>query len=240
MSGGTIWVVPVKGASERMPGKNVRPLGPKGWPMFIYSVKAALGAGGSVVVATDDAEVRFLANTFCPEAIVLDDRPAYLSKPEVSAVDVVLWAMGRLCVPYRDDWAVGMLLPTSPLRTTETIQRCLELWSRDTRAAAMTVRRLHGAGLRYENGATGWLNPLRAPGSDLEGWPKATPYLSTGGVQLTSAATLYECRRYWVPKSRGVEVDEIEGLDVDWPTQFMLAEAWLWREEGAACVAGAS
>lgn len=221
----------MKGESARCPGKNLRPMGPGSWPMFLRTVQAARECGGSVALATDskDAQTWAPCAAGCPVLL----RPPALSEPDVSAVSVVLWAMDILGVPDDDEHAVGMLLPTSPLRTAATIRRCMELWGRDPCASVATVREVHKGALRYDT-SSGWLAKLGPPRSPAEpyaaGWPPSpSVYVSTGGCQIASARTLRAQGRYWVPKTRPVVVDAVEGLDVDTEADFALADAWLWR-----------
>jgi len=226
-----LWVIPVKGESERCPGKNTRPTGPDDLPMFLHTVREALLLSGHVVVATDETEVGETSwRTNVAEVLF---RPPHLSESSVSAVDVVLWVMDKLDTPEDDEHAVGMLLPTSPLRTAETIRRCMELWERDPCASVATVRGAHREALRYAN-SSNWLAPLRPPGGAADpyliGWPRPPKcYVSTGGCQIASARTLRAQGRYWVPKTRPVVVDALEGLDVDTEADWQLADAWLRR-----------
>jgi len=227
------WVIPVKGESVRCPRKNLRPIGPTLLPMFVRTVNMALACGGRVVVATDSADAARFTGLYAVGAGVLE-RPPYLSNPIISAVEVVLWAMDKLEVLNDDEHAVGMLLPTSPLRTAETIRRCMELWERDPCASVATVREVPRSAVRYET-AAGWLDtllPSRSKATSYQdGWPaEPTVYVSTGGCQLASARTLRAQSRYWVPKTRAVVVDAAEGLDVDTEADWQLADAWLWRD----------
>lgn len=225
-----VWVIPVKAESGRLPNKNMLSLGPDGWPMYWYTVAEALEAGGTVVIATDSSTIGYdaVGRSGLRGLAVMDDRPPQLSEPGCSAVEVVKWVMAKMEVPDTDEWGVGMLLPTSPLRTAATIKRAVELWRVDQAASVATVREIPRAGVRWEH-ANGWLDAWEPPGKVRpSGWPQPPKvYVSTGGVQLTSAKTLYSLDRYWVPKTRPIVLDAIEGLDIDTEAEFKLADAIL-------------
>ena len=70
-------VIPARGGSKRIPGKNVRPF--CGKPIMLYSIEAAHGCGlfDRIVVSTDSEEIAALAREHGAEVPFL--RPAELS-----------------------------------------------------------------------------------------------------------------------------------------------------------------
>ena len=56
-----IAVIPARGGSKRVPGKNIRPFAGK--PVIVWPIKAALSSGlfDQVIVSTDDAEIAEVA-----------------------------------------------------------------------------------------------------------------------------------------------------------------------------------
>jgi len=200
--------------------------------MFLHTVEAAKDVGGQIIVATDSDKLwGAVASPGVGWGIETLLRRPRLSEPGVSAVDVVLWVLDALTVPEDDEHAIGLLLPTSPLRTAATIRRCMELWERDPCASVATVREIHRDGMRYAT-SSNWLERLKPPRGVADpyetGWPPLPRcYVSTGGCQIASARTLRAQGRYWVPKTRPIVVDSIEGLDVDTESDWALADAWL-------------
>lgn len=73
----------------------------------------------SVVVSTDDAEIGGIAQA---QGILVFNRPAYLSTDEAKTEDVVRHVLTFF---KTTDWIV-LLQPTSPLRTPEDIDACIE------------------------------------------------------------------------------------------------------------------
>ena len=119
-------IIPARGGSKRLPGKNIRPLG--GVPLIGWTINAAIESGvfRTVLVSTDDEEIAEVSRSF--GALVPWLRPETLSTDTASSIDVVLHALGQVEKEsgVRCDYAV-LLQPTSPFRTSETIRAGVEL-----------------------------------------------------------------------------------------------------------------
>jgi N-acylneuraminate cytidylyltransferase len=112
-------LVPARGGSERVPGKNIRELA--GHPLIAYSIAAAHESGifADVVVSTDSEEIAAVAERY--GATVPGLRPPQLATSTSSDIDWVLHAMRE-----RDEDAFSILRPTSPFRGAATIRRAWE------------------------------------------------------------------------------------------------------------------
>jgi CMP-N,N'-diacetyllegionaminic acid synthase len=114
-----VGLVPARSGSERVPGKNVMPLG--GHPLIAYSIAAAQESGvfGAVVVSTDSEDIAEVARRYGAEVPGL--RPAEMSTSTSFDIEWVLHVMRE-----RDEEVFGILRPTSPFRTAQTIRRAFE------------------------------------------------------------------------------------------------------------------
>ena len=145
-------IIPGKGASSRIPGKNLRALGNK--PLIAWTIEAALGAKSvsRTVVSTEDHRVAAVAMAWGAEVV---SHPPLDSLPEVP--DVCLHVLEELDAQgYRPD-VVVCLLPTSPFRTAEHIDAALGLMGRYDVVLSVSQAR-HHRGLRV-HGST-W--PMQA------------------------------------------------------------------------------
>ena len=61
---GLLVVIPARGGSKRLPGKNILPLAGK--PLIAWTIEAALGSGldAEVCVSTDDNEIAAVARKY--------------------------------------------------------------------------------------------------------------------------------------------------------------------------------
>jgi CMP-N,N'-diacetyllegionaminic acid synthase len=119
-------VIPARGGSKRLPGKNSRFLGGK--PLINWTIELAnnLSNECDVIVSTDDPSIASLALKAGAKVPWL--RPSELSSDEAKSADVALHAL---------DWyesnvglADGLLLlqPTSPFRSLENTEQAIKLF----------------------------------------------------------------------------------------------------------------
>ncbi len=115
-------LIPARAGSERVPGKNVRPLG--GYPLLAYSIAAARESGlfAQVVVSTDSEEIAATAARFGAEIPAL--RPAELAGATSPDIEWVQHMLGLL--PEYEIFS--LLRPTSPFRGAATIRRAWDLF----------------------------------------------------------------------------------------------------------------
>ncbi len=117
-------IIPARGGSKGLPGKNVREL--SGKPLIAWSIERALTSKfiDKVIVTTDDSEIEEISKQYGAE--VPFTRPAYLAGDTTSMLDVVLHATDF----YKDrnitfDY-IALLEPTSPLRKEGDIDSAIE------------------------------------------------------------------------------------------------------------------
>lgn len=113
-------IVPARGGSKRLPGKNIMLLG--GRPLINWTIDAALDSGVciDVLVSTDDNEIASIARS--AGAMVPWLRPAELSTDTASSADVIAHALAWYEKAHGTVDAVLLLQPTSPFRSSETIR----------------------------------------------------------------------------------------------------------------------
>ena len=117
-------VVPARGGSKGLPGKNLRDL--LGHPLMAYSVKAGLDAQyvDRVLVSTDDDEIAATGEKYGAEVPFL--RPSDLAADQSTDLEFWLHALDYLREEegYEPEYVV-QLRPTSPIRPTGLIDECV-------------------------------------------------------------------------------------------------------------------
>ncbi len=117
-SGSTVILIPARGGSTRVPGKNLRPLGGK--PLLGHVVTAAVTAGcGRVIVSTDFDEIARVAQSFGAE--VPFRRPANLASVTASSIGVLLHALNWLRQHAGLPEYIAFCPPTNPFTQADTI-----------------------------------------------------------------------------------------------------------------------
>lgn len=119
----TLALIPARGGSKGLPGKNVRRLA--GLPLLEHSVRLAALCPeiGHAVVSTDSADIAEVARAAGAEVL---DRPAELAQDDTPMLPVLRHALDALD-PERRFETLLLLDPTSPGRLPEDVARAHEL-----------------------------------------------------------------------------------------------------------------
>ncbi len=120
-------IIPARGGSKGVPGKNIRVVGGK--PLIAWSIEAGKNSQfvDKVIVSTDAEEIIQIALNWGADVPFVRD--TNLALDETSTIDVVFDVINRL-PDY--EWLI-VLQPTSPLRTFDdidnAIKQCIKLKS---------------------------------------------------------------------------------------------------------------
>lgn len=119
-------IIPVRGGSKGIPGKNIKPLA--GRPLLAYTVDAALGSKyvTKTVVSTESPEIKKVAKSLGAEVL---DRPSELAQDETKTAPVLLQVVDELekTEGYKPD-VVVLLQATCPLRDSKELDEAIELF----------------------------------------------------------------------------------------------------------------
>ena len=119
-------VIPARGGSKRLPGKNRKLLAGK--PLIEYTIRAALHAKeiSRVIVTTDDVELANISKNF--DIDVLYPRPQELSSDTASSVDVLRYVVKIIETDTSEIENIVLLQPTSPFRMGNHIDAAITLF----------------------------------------------------------------------------------------------------------------
>lgn len=223
-------VIPVRGGSKGVPGKNRRPIA--GRPLVAWTVRQALAAesGLEVVVSTDDDELARIARA--AGAAVPFRRPDELAQDTTPTEPVVSHAIEWALAEGREVEGVMLLQATSPIRLPGTIDRA--------------VRQFRESGVDSLVGVVPvspflWrLGEPAEPEYDIDHRPRRQDmqpgeirYRETGSLYLSTPAC-YLVRGNRLAGRIGMFVmDELEGVDIDTELDFRIAEEQLLHSLGA-------
>lgn len=133
-------IVPARGGSKGIPGKNVRPLGGK--PLIAWTAEAARSATrlARTILSTDDAEIADVGRQVGLDVPFL--RPPELATDTTPTLPVIQHALRWLDSHGEHYDAVCLLQPTSPLRRAHDIDGCIELFGRSGADSAVSIARV--------------------------------------------------------------------------------------------------
>jgi CMP-N,N'-diacetyllegionaminic acid synthase len=218
-------VVPARGGSKGIPSKNIRPVAGK--PLLVYTIEGARNARSidRLVVSTDAEEIAKVAREagaeviMRPPAMATDAAPTELAL--IHALDTLKAADG-----YDPD-AVMTLEPTSPLRTSELIDRCVETLSSRNADSVLTVTETRACFGRIVDGRFDYLIKNQARRRQ----DRAPLYRESSTVYLTRVETLRDRQSVLGERLYPVVVEPEEAIDINSPLDLAVAEAVMrWKQ----------
>jgi CMP-N,N'-diacetyllegionaminic acid synthase len=223
-----IAVVPARGGSKSVPGKNIRPLGGK--PLLSWSIDVAklVPEIDRVIVSTDDAEIAAVGRSSGAEIYA---RPSHLATDEALVIDALKDLLETLHSEGEEPEWVVLLEATCPLRTPADVSACLKLLVEGGYDSVATFkeaelnphrawRLVDGVPEVFISGAVPWL-----PRQKL---PKA--YQLNGAVYVFRVRLLAEeAKSLLVGRLGAVLMPRDRSLDIDDSVDFMIVEALLGK-----------
>ena len=228
-------IIPARGASKGLPGKNLRQL--LGKPLIGWTIEQALACRAmidAVIVTTDDAAIAAAAASFGAEVPFL--RPAHLATDEASSIAVVLHALDALSAAGRSFDIVVLLEPTSPLREPADILGALARLDGapdiDSVVSVAPAEAMHPAYLyRIEQGKLapyGGRQPTGLRRQDLD-----PVYFLEGSVYVSRVLALRERNSFYHARTAPWPVARYKSHEIDEISDFIAVEALLAaRHEG--------
>jgi len=229
--GQVLGLVPARGGSKGVPGKNVKPLA--GHSLLDYTARAARESGviDRMILSTESPEIADAGRRAGLEVPFM--RPASLAADDTPMVPVIEHALAELT---RQGWSpeiVVLLQPTSPLRRPDHIRAAVKLLRETGADSVVTVVEVprHMSPdyvLRIEDGR---LKTFLPDGERVTRRQDARPAYSRDG-------TVYAFRRSTVEKSGGIYggdcrpllIDPSDSLSIDSPADWDEAERLLSRQ----------
>lgn len=204
-------IIPARGGSKGVPRKNIRELASK--PLIAWTIEEAKKSKyiDRLVVSTDDEEIAEVARQWGGEVPFM--RPSSLSQDHTPGIDPVLHAISSL--PGYD--YIVLLQPTSPLRTSEDIDACLEHCLRQNANACVSLTMTDKSPYwMYQLSNENQLQPVVVPDKpvlrrqdapDVFVLNGAVYVAKTSWLQVTQSFLHTETIGYVMPKERSIDVD---------------------------------
>jgi CMP-N,N'-diacetyllegionaminic acid synthase len=220
-------VIPARGGSKRLPGKNIRTLG--GIPLISWSINAAIGIPEicDILVSTDDPEIAEVTKN--TGALVPWLRPAELATDTAQSADVCLHALEWYENEKGKVDGLMLLQPTSPFRSRKSILRGIELFNKNLCQTVLGVSQVKSHPMWCFQIDGGNIVPfIEGKGLHTRSQDLPPAYVVNGAFYLILPADLREQRSFYykglVPLVMDTPEESID-IDVEWDWQ--LAEAIL-------------
>lgn len=214
-----IVIIPARGDSKGLPGKNVKLL--SGKPLIAYTIEAALASKlvSRVIVSTDDSNIVEVAKKYGAEVPFL--RPKYLAEDDSLAVDTYLYTINRIC--KEESIIVENLIvlqPTSPLRTSHDIDNAIKLFKINNADSVISyTQEMHP--ISWHKNIDSDQRIISLPNEKLQNRQDLQPtYYPNGAIyifkfELLKSKTYYteNSFAYIMPRNRSIDIDYIDDFE---------------------------
>ena len=207
-------VIPARGGSKGLPGKNIKML--CGKPLIAYSIDVAraFADDNNICVSTDSEEIKQVVEQYGLKVPFL--RPAYLATDTATSDDVLIHAVNYYREQYGRTFKKLMLLqPTSPLRTKEDVEGAIRLY-RDDIDMVVSVMKSHAPAVLCQDDDQGYVQ-LTYNKKALGRQQLPDMYEFNGAVYVMSVDALLEKKmagftkivKYVMSKEHSIDIDDI-------------------------------
>lgn len=229
-----IAIIPARGGSKGLPGKNIKPL--LGKPLIGWTIEQAKACEyiDEIFVSTDSSEIAGVAEQFGVSVPSL--RPAELAADTSSSIDVITYTIDLLENPATQCGEKGkkfdilvLLEATSPLRDTEDINSAIRILVETEEAESIVgicrIENVHPDFLMYKD-QKNFIKPygknefVFKRRQDLDNL-----YFFEGSLYISYIKALVNKRSFYHEKTLGYEVPKYKSFEVDDIVDFKIIEA---------------
>lgn len=212
-------VIPARGGSKGVPGKNLAPVG--GIPLVVRAIRACQAATlvTEVAVSTDDEGIAAVAAAAGATVI---RRPAELANDTASSEAALVHALQER---YGDGPRADVLLfvqCTSPFITADEIDQAVAAITTGGADSAFTATAFHGFVWREDGSAYGVNHDQRTRPRRQE---RPKEYLETGAAYAMRTAGFLEAGHRFFGVIAAIETDPNRVLEIDEPSDLERARA---------------
>lgn len=227
-------VIPARGGSKGVPGKNLRVLA--GRPLLAYTAAAALGSRrlARTVLSTDDPEIAAAGRRLGLEVPFM--RPATLAADDTPMLPVLVHAVDEARRAGFAPDAVVLLQPTSPLRTSAHVDAAVELLESSGADSVVSVVEVphQFSPVSVMTLEDGRLRPFLPGPVITRRQDKPRTFARNGPAVLAVRVAALAGGSLYGTDCRPLLMDDASSVDIDGPADFEYAEFLLSRAAHAA------
>lgn len=222
-------LVPAKGASVRLPNKNMQLLGGK--PLLQWTIDSAMESGltADIVVSTEsEAIIQYLEGV---EKVIGHLRPSRLAVDPVGVVDVALYVLDELQKSGKKYKTLIILLPTCPFRSKRDIDLAYQVFLDKKASFLMSVSEYNHtplAAMRLNSEDN--LEPFFPEyiGRKSQEMPKA--YRANGAIHVLDVKAFQQARSYYAKPLFSYVMPWYRSIDIDTAADLGYAEYLLSQQ----------
>ena len=220
-------LIPARGGSKQLPGKNIKLLGDK--PLINWMIDVAQGIPEicEILVSTDDPKIAAIAKA--AGAYVPWLRPESLATDQATSVDVALHAINWYEEESGSVDGLLLLQPTSPFRTQATIKQGIELFRSNGYRPVIGVSPVQDHPMWTFKLKDGYLVPfVEHHGFGIRSQDLEPALVANGGFYLISPVELRKSKSFIGGERLPLLIySPKEALDIDTEWEFKVAEVFI-------------
>ena len=213
-------VIPARGGSKGIPGKNIKLLAGK--PLICYSIDVAraLTTDEHICVSTDDDKIIDVVESYGLK--VPFKRPDEFATDTATTNSVLLHALSYYESKSENYEVIVLLQPTSPLRTAQQVKEAMELYNNQL-DMVVSVKQSHTASVICNEDEKGFLGlTFNKSGKGRQDFD--TFYEYNGAIYVINVASLKEKGLSGFTRKKKYVMDELHSVDIDTEIDWKLAE----------------
>lgn len=217
-------LIPARGGSKRLPGKNIIPL--LGKPLVAWTIEQALASNlcDRVVVSTDDKGIAKVAREFGAEVPFL--RPKKLASDRASSLSVAYHAIEFFRRKGTEFDYLALLEPTSPLRKKCDIDRAISTLVNNPKAEALvSLGMIHlEHPMLVKKIKNGLIKPYTRLPEVQQSQETDAAYFPYGVIYLSKVSSLYKNKTFYPRRSIYILLERWQNYEVDDQIDLLLVE----------------
>ncbi len=225
---GLLIVIPARSGSKGIADKNIKLLG--GRPLLewtVDSIRQAKIDNSLVILSTDSEKYAEIARRIGLTAPFL--RPSQYANDSASAIQVAEHALSWFefeygYLPEQLMW----LQPTSPFRSCASITQAVEMMENRQADSVIGSREIYRNLTSLFDTENGFLKPLNSNHKMHNNRQDIKPLLTpNGAMYLCKTSVLRDKKSFYGERTLPLIMDSIKGLDIDTPSDWAIAEAFI-------------
>ena len=226
----TLFLIPARGGSQGIPGKNLKPLAGK--PLLYYTLDTArqLAPDADICLSTDSDEIIRAAADY--GLSVPFKRPADLATHWAGSYGVLRHAINFYQEQGHVYDVVVLLQPTSPFRTARHVREAMALYTPDLdMVVSVTESDLNPYFNLFEESSSGYLQPSKDGGQFVRRQDAPMAYAYNGAVYVINTASLATQTLREFTRVKKYVMDPANSVDLDTPLDWQFAEFLMGQRE---------
>lgn len=219
-----IAIIPARGGSKRLPGKNIKLLGGK--PLIAWTIEAAIKSNifDHIFVSTDSEEIASVSRDYGAKVPFL--RPAELASDTATTNDVVTHLVNWYETQTSNKIStIAILQPTSPLRNAIHINEAFaEMKAKDAKAVISVCELEHPIQFCNQLGVDGAMDGFIELGDMKRTQDLDSTYRLNGAIYIFDNTYVGRMNDLYSEGTFAYIMDSKSSIDIDTKDDFDLAE----------------